>query len=158
MQISAPAASGAPRPLRTGSCNSYCRELTPGLESWPPPVSLFLLVPFCAWERWGRQGTEASRGQQLPLSRAPGRGRGSSPRCTHQRVSTAAPPPEDQLEEQRKSKFLTKQHWKAPGEVGGFIVYRTKRSPHFLKYFSLFPLQLFLYQTKNFQYFSFFPP
>ena len=52
---SAPPAPGAPRPVRTGSCGGY-RELTPGLETRPPPVGLFLLVPPCAGEGRGPRG------------------------------------------------------------------------------------------------------
>ena len=40
----------------------------------PPPVWSFLLVSPCAWDGAGPQGTGASRGQQLPLSPAPGGG------------------------------------------------------------------------------------
>ena len=35
---------GASRPMRTGRLQLSLRELTPGLETWPPPVLLFLLV------------------------------------------------------------------------------------------------------------------
>ena len=68
------------------------QDLTPELQAWPPPV-VFFLVSSCSWEGWGRKGTGASQDKQLPLSRAPGRGRGSSPRCTHLRISTAGPSP-----------------------------------------------------------------
>ena len=111
---------------RLGDCGSYCGELTPELETWPPPVWLFLLVSPCASQRQGHQGMGASWGKQLPLSLAPSRGWGSSPRCTHLRISTANPPPEDQLEGQGKSKLLTKKCWKAPGEIKGFTVYRIR--------------------------------
>ena len=43
-----------------------------------------------------------------------------------------------------ESKFLTKQHWKAPGEVEGFTVCRTRGFPSLfcLCFFFLFPVQL----------------
>ena len=76
-------ALGASRPVWTGSCCTYCREMTPGLETWMLSVLLFLLVSPCAWERRGCQGTEASQGKQLPLSPAPGRGSEAAPSGTH---------------------------------------------------------------------------
>ena len=66
------------------ACVSYCRKLTPELEFWPPP----LLFSSCLGGKHC-QGTEVSQGKQLPLSPAPGRGWGSSSRCTHLRISTA---------------------------------------------------------------------
>ena len=79
---SAPRHPGSTRPERTGSCGWLLGELTPGLENWPPPLVLFLLVSLCAWEGRGHQGTEASWGKQLPLSRAPRGKWGISPRYT----------------------------------------------------------------------------
>ena len=35
-----------------GDCGWLLVELTTGLETWPLPVALFLLVSPCAWERW----------------------------------------------------------------------------------------------------------
>ena len=46
----------------------------------------------------GPPGNKGLTGQTAPLSLAPSGGWGSSPRCTHLRTSTAAPPPEGQLE------------------------------------------------------------
>ena len=89
------------------------------------------------------------------MSPAPGRGRGSSPRCTHLRLSTAAPPPEVQLAGQGKSQCLTEQHWKAPGEVEGFIVYRTKEYPSLFFVLFCFVLYFFLFFSSFFQYNSF---
>ena len=61
-----------------GDCGSYGVKLTLELETWPPPVLLFLLVSPCAWEG-GLQGIEASRGQQLPPSPAPAGGWAAPP-------------------------------------------------------------------------------
>ena len=58
------------------------------------------------------------------------------------------------LEEQVKSKFLTEQHWKAPGEVKGFTVYRTTGDPSYF-FSSFFQYNSFLYQTINFHFFLF---
>ena len=44
---------GASRPLQTGRLRWFLQELTPELESWPPPVGLFLPVSPCAWDRAG---------------------------------------------------------------------------------------------------------
>ena len=107
--ISVPPAPGASRPLQTWRLQHLLLELTPRLESWPPPLLLFLLVSPCTWDGGGPPGRRASQDKQLPLSPAPGRRRGGSPRCTHLRISQQAPPPEDQLEGQGKSKFLSKQ-------------------------------------------------
>ena len=106
---------GVPAPEHPGPCGLGAAVVTAGADSRagelastsgvaPPGVTL------CLGEA-GRQGTRASWGKQLPLSRAPGRGQGSSPRCTHLRAQQA-PPPEDQLEGQGKSKFWTEQRWK----------------------------------------------
>ena len=86
-------------------------------------IVVFLLFP-SAWEWWGHQGTEASWGKQLSPNLAGG---GAAPpgTCTGESAQQT-PPPEDQLEEQEKNKFLNKQHWKAPGEVEEFTVYRTR--------------------------------
>ena len=53
-----PATPGASRPLWTGSCGSHCGELTPGMDTWPPSVLLFLLVSPSAW----RGGAPGDRG------------------------------------------------------------------------------------------------
>ena len=64
------------------------------------------------------------------------------------------PPSEDQLEGHGKSKLLMKQHWKVPGEVEGFTVYRIRgypllvfcflflNPPFFFSFSFLFPVQL----------------
>ena len=88
---SAPPTPGASRPLQT--LQELLRELPLELESWSLPLLLFLPVPPCAWDERGHQGTGASHDNQLPLSHTPGRGQGSSPRCTHLRISTAGPSP-----------------------------------------------------------------
>ena len=121
-----PPTHGVSRPVCTGRLPSYCGELTPELESWLPPVLLLLLVSPCAWERQGNQGTGASQDKQLPLNPELSGRQGSSPRCRQLRIITAGPSQEDQMEEQEKSNFLTKQLWKARGEVRGFRVYRTR--------------------------------
>ena len=68
VQINAPAL-GAPRSVPTGSCGSYCRELTLGLETWLPPVLLLFLVSLCAWRVWatreqGPHGVNTEPGTQ----------------------------------------------------------------------------------------------
>ena len=92
VQVSAPL-RGSIKAVLLGDYGSYCWELTLGLENRPLPVLFFLLVSLCAWEGQGRQGTETSRGEQLPLNPAPGRGWGISPRYTHLRISIAGPSP-----------------------------------------------------------------
>ena len=149
-----PSATGATRPVDwetvvvTGGADSRAGGLLAASVVVPPGVTL------CLGEA-GSQGTGASQDKQLPRSHAPGRGRGSSPRCTHLRIITARPPLEDQLEGQAKSKFLTEQRWEAPGEVEGFTVYRTRGYPSYF-FSSFFQYSSFLYQTVNFQLFSVF--
>ena len=63
VQISTPAPE-APGPVWTGRCSSNYGKPTPGLETWPPPVVVLLLLSPCAWEGWGRQGTGATWRQQ----------------------------------------------------------------------------------------------
>ena len=94
-------------------------ELTFGLESWPLPVLLFLPSHLAPGLEWGGQGTWASQDKQLPGSRAPGRGWGSSPGAHTWLSAEQDPPSQDQLEGKGKSKFLTKQRWKAPGGSWG---------------------------------------
>ena len=86
-------AAGRPqlcRSVRTGSYRWLLGELTPGLETWPPTVVLFLLchpVP-------GSGGSPGDRG--LTGSTAltePNMGWGQLPRCTHLRVRTAGSSP-----------------------------------------------------------------
>ena len=118
-------------------------ELTPGLESWPLPLLLSLLVSPCASE--GR----AAREQGL-------HGVNSSPEPGTQQGAGQLPPvhtpenqhsrPVPQLEGQGKSNLLTQQCWKAPGEVEGFTVYTTRGYPSLfvcsLFFPFLFPVQL----------------
>ena len=80
--------------------------LTPGLESWPPPVGLLLLVKPCAWEGPGFQGTQASWDKQCPLSPHLA-GVGQLPQVHTLRISTAGPSPRRPEERQGKSTFLT---------------------------------------------------
>ena len=74
---SATAAPGHPGQCGQGTA-VVTAGLTPGLGNWPPPVVLFLLVSPCAWDGVA-SGNRALRGKQLPLSRAPCRGRAASP-------------------------------------------------------------------------------
>ena len=109
----------------------------------PPAVTLYLGQNEAAGEHhvWG---TAASQDKQLPLSRAPGRGKAAPPGTQTSKSAQQAPPPEDQLEGQGKSKFLTEQCWKAPGEVEGFIVYRTRGYPSLVFLFCFFLFVCFL--------------
>ena len=70
----------------TAGADSRAGELATASGVVPPGVTLCLGGA-------GPQGTGVSHDKQLPLSRAPGRGWGISPRCTHLRVSTAGPSP-----------------------------------------------------------------
>ena len=70
VQISSPDPPEASGPVRTVRLGGYWGVLTAGLETWPPPMWLFLFVSPCAWEGWS-PGTEASWGQQRPLILAP---------------------------------------------------------------------------------------
>ena len=113
-------------PEHLGQCGLGAAVVTVGADSRAGELAATsVVVPPCVTlclEEAGCQGAEASRGKQLPLSPAPGGGRGISPRCIHLRVSIASPPPEGE----GKSKFLNQQRWKAPGEVDGFTVHRTR--------------------------------
>ena len=117
VQTSTPApVLGASRPVQTGRLQLVtCGELGSRAGNLATAIVVFLPSFTSCWEGRGRQGTQASRGKQPPLTPGPGRGRGSSPRHTHLRIRAAGPPTEELLEGQRKSKFLTKQCWKVPG-------------------------------------------
>ena len=98
----------------TAGADSRAAQLAAPTVVVPPGVTLYLGL---------------SRGltdKQLPLSHTPGRGLGSSPGAHTRQSAQQAPPSEDQLEGQGKSKVLTKQHWKVPGEAEGFTVYRIR--------------------------------
>ena len=125
---------GASRSLRTGRL----QWLRQGADSRAGELATTSVVVPCVTLCLGEagQGTEASRGKQLPLSLAPSMGRGISLRYTHLRIRTADPPPGDQLEEEGKNKFLITQCWKAPGEIEEFIVYRTRGDHSFFFPFS----------------------
>ena len=88
----------------TAAADSKAGDLSSTSVVVPPGV----MSP-CAWEGRGPQETEASQEKQLPLSCSPNGGGQASPQMhTHLRISTAAPPAEDKLEGQGRSKFLTR--------------------------------------------------
>ena len=113
----------------TVGADSRAGELTAVSVVVPPGVTLCL-------EGRGQQGTGASRDKQHPLNRAPGRGQGSSPRCMHLRIRTAGPSSRRPTGRTEEEQVLDRASWKAPGEVEGFTVYRTRRYPFY--FFFLF--------------------
>ena len=61
VEIGAPHPQEDPGQCGLGNCGSYCGELTPGLETWPPPVLFFLVSP-CAWDGAGLPGDRGLTG------------------------------------------------------------------------------------------------
>lgn len=107
---------GTSRPVRTGRLVSYSQRTW--LQTWRSGCchscfsSLFHLVP-------GRGGaSREQRPQRINISHWAqhlARGRASLLRHRHLRTSAADPSLRRTAEEQGKSKFAEKQHWKAPG-------------------------------------------
>ena len=95
---------GAPQPCRSAptalrsiqaSADWETVVVTVGADSSTGDLATTSVVvpPGVTWMERGCQGTGVSQDKQLPLSHAPGRGWGSSPRSTYLRISTAGPSP-----------------------------------------------------------------
>ena len=122
----------------TAGADSRAVDMAAASVVVPPCVTLCL-------REVGQPGNRGLMGSTAPTEPGISRGQGSSPRCTHLRLSTAHPSPRRPAGRTGGSKFLTKKRWKAPGEVQGFTVYRTRGHPSFFIQYNSF-----LYQTKNF--------
>ena len=89
------AGQGPPPQNHLGQWGLGAGVVTVGVDSRAGDLAAVSVVPpgvtWC-FQRWGHQGLEASsHGVNSSHEFAPGRGQGSSPRCTHLIISTAGP-------------------------------------------------------------------
>ena len=135
---SAPPTPGAPRPVWTGSCGGYCRSR---LQGWGPGHRQWWCSSWChpVPGRGGAPGKGGLLGSTAPMEPSTG-GRGSSPRCTHLRVSTAASPPETSWGDRGRAGSWLSSAGKLQGKWRDLQHIEPEGTPPI--FFLLFPVQL----------------